>query len=218
MTIEAVFFDLDGTLLDTALDFQTAINNVLEEENRPHLPEGVIREYVTHGSVGILNAVFDIDRDHVEFPRLQESLLGHYKNCMTDKTVLFTGLESSLTLLKQRQIPWGIVTNKPSEYAIPIVETLLPDSTVLVCPDQVSKSKPDPEGLFLASNDISVEPKNCLYVGDHLRDIQAGQAAGMTTVAVGWGYIHQTEEYDRWGAEFVAHKPEELAEILAQSL
>lgn len=218
MTIEAVFFDLDGTLLDTALDFQTAVNSVLEEENRTLLPEGAIREYVTHGSVGIINAVFDVDRDHADFPRLQQSLLSHYKHCMTDQTTLFQGLESSLALLKENGVPWGIVTNKPSEYAIPIVDALLPESVVLICPDHVANSKPDPEGLFMACKNVAVNPKNCLYVGDHLRDIQAGQAAGMTTVAVGWGYIHQTEQYDRWGAEFIAHKPEELAAILEQSL
>lgn len=217
--ISAVLFDLDGTLLDTALDFQTATNQLLTTEGMAPLGQGGIRPHVTNGSVGIIRSVFGIETSNPDFSRLQEQLLTNYRACLIDKTSLFPGLKSSLELLKEKSIPWGVVTNKPFLYAEPIVKTLLPDCAVLVCPDHVKGSKPDPEGLFLATSELGVEAKNCLYIGDHKRDIDAGRAAGMETIAVGWGYIdHDEENPDSWNATHVISEPADLAPVLTNYL
>jgi len=141
--ISAVLFDLDGTLLDTAQDFQTATNQLLMAEGLEPLPEGLISTYVTNGSAGIIHSIFEIETSNPDFKRLQGQLLDNYRACLIEKTCLFPGLESSLEILQQKQIPWGIVTNKPSLYAEPIVEAILPQCAVLVCPDHVKLAKPD---------------------------------------------------------------------------
>ena len=218
MSIQAVLFDLDGTLLDTALDFETAINLVLAEEGKPPLPANGIRAYVTNGSVGVVTAAFGITQTDSQFPRLQSQLLAHYRQNLTGRTCLFPGLESTLSLLTEKQIPWGIVTNKPREYAVPVVSALLPESAVLVCPDDVSTPKPDPAGLLLACEHLGVAPTQCIYVGDHHRDIEAGTAAQMNTVSVGWGYVRDKKEHHDWGADGAADTPADLASILAAYL
>ena len=217
--IAAVLFDLDGTLLDTALDFETATNQLLVSEGRRPLAPGGIRTFVGNGSVGIIQAIFNIEPDiGSEFSRLQQQLLANYRNCLTEKTCLFRGIESSLNLLRKNQIPWGIVTNKPSEYAEPIVQALIPDCAVLICPDHVKTGKPDPEGLLLAAKNLEVTPEACLYVGDHRRDIDAGSAAGMDTIAIGWGYIdHDNENLDDWGASHVICQAEDLESLLTHN-
>lgn len=214
MTIEAVLFDLDGTLLDTALDFETAINQVLSEEGEPALGREEIRQHVGNGSAGIIENVFNIPRDHADFPRLQASLLAQYKIYLTDRTQIFPGLEASLELLEHTTTPWGVVTNKPSEYAVPIMDKILPSSQVLICPDHVSQPKPDPEGILLACEQLKVAPECCLYVGDHLRDIQAAKAANTPSVAVGWGYIGDEETHTQWHANWVVDNPEDMAPLL----
>lgn len=214
MNVEAVLFDLDGTLLDTAPDFELAINLVLSEEGMPPLNQDTIRMHVGNGSAGIICNVFNILRDDPAFLRLQQSLLAHYKANLTNRTHMFPGLETSMNLLETRNIAWGVVTNKPSEYAAPIMQSLLPDSQVLVCPDHVEKPKPDPEGILLACREINAAAERCLYIGDHLRDIQAGQAAGTPTIAVGWGYIGSEESHTEWSADWTADNPADLAPLL----
>lgn len=214
--ISAVLFDLDGTLLDTALDFETATNQLLVSEGLNPLSRGEISLHVTNGSIGIIKSLFNITvTDSPEFLRLQNQLLANYRLCMTEKTRLFPGLKSSLELVRQKQIPWGIVTNKPSEYAEPIVAAKTPDCAVLICPDHVKVAKPDPEGMFLATEKLGVKSENCIYVGDHRRDIDAGKAAGMDTVAVGWGYInHDEEDLNDWGATHIICEPADLLPVL----
>lgn len=216
MTTTAVLFDLDGTLLDTAPDFETATNRLLAENNKPALLPGSIRHLVGNGSAQIVTQAFGVERDKPEFKALQLGFLEHYRNCLVDKTRLFTGLETSLEYLDKSQIPWGIVTNKPLEYAKPIVKALLPSSQVLVCPDHVEIAKPDPDGILLACSTIDQDPESCLYVGDHLRDIQAAKAAGSKSVAVGWGYIGDEEEHTEWGADWCVAKSENLTQLLQE--
>lgn len=218
MSIQGVLFDLDGTLLDTAPDFETAVNRLLSEENMPALKPDAIRTHVGNGSAKIVANVFDIETHAPEFPGLKQRLLEHYKTYLTDRTQMFPGLESSINLLERAGLLWGVVTNKPSEYANPIVESLLANSAVLVCPDHVSQPKPHPEGILLACKKTGIQPADCIYVGDHLRDIQAGQTAGTMTIAVGWGYIGDEEHHNQWGADWVADNPEDLAPLLKSIL
>jgi len=198
MTSPAVLFDLDGTLLDTALDFQTAINRLLKEEGKAALPIERIRACVTHGSLGLVTSVFGIHKEHTDFPRLQKGLLAHYKNCLTDRTALFSGLQSGMKLLSEHDIPWGIVTNKPSEYAVPIVKKLLSNTQVLICPDHVKQAKPDPEGMLLACEKMGVDPKSTYYLGDHQRDEQG--------------------EHRTWGADYSIDLPEDMAPLFREIL
>ena len=217
--ISAVLFDMDGTLLDTALDFETAINQLLISEGCEPLTNNSVHSYVTDGSVGIIRAIFNKEPSDPDFSRLQQQLLTNYSLCLAQKTRLFSGLKDSLDLLDRRQIPWGIVTNKPAKYAEPIVAAKTPNCAVLICPDHVEAAKPNPEGLFLAASKLNVEPENCLYIGDHQRDIEAGQAAGMDTVAVGWGYIdHRVEDINEWNATYVIHETSELIPVLTNYL
>lgn len=214
MTISAVLFDLDGTLLDTALDFETAINGVLTDNNQPCLQAETIREHIGDGSAGIIKSVFGISRDDPEFASLQQKLLQNYRECLTDKTRFFPGLELALQWLDDQGLPWGIVTNKPSEYADPIVQLLMPSCPVMICPDHVSHPKPNPEGITLACEKLNVSPSECLYVGDHLRDIQAGQAATAKTLSVGWGYIGKDDQPSTWSADWHIDKSSEILPLL----
>ena len=216
MTFDAVLFDLDGTLLDTAPDFETATNKLLKENDKPLLLPGAIRHLVGNGSAQIVTQAFGIERDSPEFKPLQLGFLEHYKNCLVDRTCIFDGLETSLTYLDENEIPWGIVTNKPLEYAKPIVKALLPSSQVLVCPDHVEVAKPNPDGILLACETIEQDSSACLYVGDHLRDIQAAKAAGSKSIAVGWGYIGDEEEHTEWDADWNVEHPADLLPLLQQ--
>ena len=211
---QAVFFDLDGTLLDTALDFHTATNLVLEAESRQPLDIAILRTWVTNGSVGIIESAFDIGQDHPEFNRLRETLLNYYADCLTDKTRLFHGLDKTIELLEENGIPWGVVTNKPVRFSKPIIDFLTPGCATLVCPDHVVQTKPDPEGLFIAAKEVNANPKSCLYVGDHERDIQAGKRAGMKTVAVEWGYIDSQIDPSDWQADYCIQTPDQLPDIV----
>lgn len=211
---QAVFFDLDGTLLDTAPDFHTATNLVLEAELRQPLDIATLRSWVTNGSVGIIQSAFGIEQEHPEFNRLRETLLNHYVDCLTDKTRLFDGLDKTIELLEQNGIPWGVVTNKPVRFAKPIIDFLTPGCATLICPDHVVQTKPDPEGLLIAAKEVSANPQSCLYVGDHERDILAGKRAGMKTVAAEWGYIDSMTDPSAWEADYSIQTPEQLPDIV----
>jgi len=214
MNISAVLFDLDGTLLDTAPDFETAVNGVLDDKKLAPLQVDAIREHIGDGSAGIIASVFGLSKEDSGFSLLQQQLLQNYRACLTDKTQIFPCLDSSIEWLDKHEIPWGIVTNKPSEYADPVVQLLLPSSQVLICPDHVKRPKPDPEGILQACKKLDVNPSECLYVGDHLRDIKAGQAANTKTLAVGWGYIGPDDQANAWGADWCINTTSEMLPLL----
>ena len=214
MSVSAVLFDLDGTLLDTAPDFETAVNGVLEDKKLAPLHVDAIREHIGDGSAGIIASVFGLGKDHPNFPALQQQLLQNYRACSTEKTQIFPNLDTSIEWLDKHEIPWGIVTNKPSEYADPVVQLLLPSCQVLVCPDHVTRPKPDPEGIVQACKKLDIAPAECLYVGDHIRDIKAGQAAHTKTLAVGWGYIGADDKPDTWDADWCINTTPEMLPLL----
>ncbi|MDX2465635.1 MAG: HAD-IA family hydrolase [Porticoccus sp.] len=213
---QAVLFDLDGTLLDTAPDFLTATNQLLAKRALPLLAEDSIRQLVSHGSAGIIRNVFDISETHQDFESTRQELLSFYRDCLADKTHPFLGISELLLTLKRHDIPWGIVTNKPELYTLAILDQL-PFSTTpktIICPDHVSKTKPDPESIILACNQLGVEPKNTVYIGDHLRDIEAGLSAGTTTIAAGYGYIGKDEDPLTWGAHHIVNCATELQNLI----
>ena len=216
LNFKALLLDLDGTLLDTAPDFITALNRQLEIHGREPVPDNAVRTSVTDGSVGLIKAGFGIDPSDQQFEPLREEFLELYFANLADKTALFTGLQQVLDTCSQRRIPWGIVTNKPWRYTQAVLSQLqlIDQSATVICPDHVNQPKPDPEGMYQACTEIQIAPSDCLYIGDHVRDIEAGQAAGMVTIAAGWGYIATDENIDEWGADYVLTQSQQLHSLL----
>ncbi len=213
---QAVLFDLDGTLLDTAPDFLTATNLLLAKKGLPLLPAESIRQLVTHGSVGIVKKVFELDEQHPEFEPIRQELLSLYMDNLADQTHPFTGITELLYTLGENQIPWGIVTNKPESYTLAILEQLplSPPPATIICPDHVSKTKPDPESVVLACKQVGISPSDTVYIGDHQRDIEAGRRAGTTTIAATYGYIDQNEDPTLWGADHTVSCATQLLELI----
>ena len=216
LDFKGLLFDLDGTLLDTAPDFISALNIQLARHNCDPLPDSAIRTSVTNGSVGLIQAAFGIDPDHSRFKPLREEFLELYFANLADKTALFSGLQLVLDECRLREIPWGVVTNKPWRYteSAMVQLGLMESAATVICPDHVQQTKPHPEPILLACSEISMDPAECLYVGDHLRDIEAGRAAGTRNIAAGWGYIEQGVDIADWQADWIVERSEQLHSLL----
>lgn len=211
-TIAAVLFDLDGTLIDTAPDFVRVLNQVRAFDNLPPLPHDVIRSQVSNGARALVKLGFDLTEGSPEFDERLHKLLDHYETGLAVESHLFPGLENCLKWLEQRDIPWGVVTNKPSRYTVPLLRGLKLQQrcAVTVCPDHVTHKKPHPEPLLTACEWLSVDPAQTVYVGDHVRDIEAGKAAGNITLAAAWGYLEQDIDIQQWLADDVVQTPAHL--------
>lgn len=213
--LHAVLFDLDGTLVDSAPDLGGAGNDLRERRGLPALPLTDFRPMTGAGARGMLGVALQITPEHPEFEALKHEYLAIYEARMTRLTRVFEDMAPVLDALDAAGLPWGIVTNKHSRFAVPVVEAagLAQRSRVLVCGDTTPHAKPHPEPLLEAARRMGVDPARCLYVGDDLRDIQAGQAAGMETVAVVWGYLGQGEPIEAWGADHLINLPGELLKL-----
>lgn len=211
---DAVLFDLDGTLIDTAPDFISTLNKLLKEEQRPPLDSDSIRKTVSHGARALITLAFGLQQGDDGFEPLRDRLLNLYAENLSVESCLFSGADRLLAVLEKKQIPWGIVTNKPSLYAIPLVRDLNLNCSSLVCPDQVTHTKPHPEPLLKAAAELKVSCDRCLYVGDHRRDIEAGQGAGMKTVAALYGYIEDHDAPSSWQADYHIDSIDEILAIL----
>ena len=216
INFKALLFDLDGTLLDTAPDFITALNRQLALHDLSSLPDEAIRLSVTNGSVGLIEAGFGMPQDDPRFEPLRAEFLELYFANLADRTALFEGLQLVLDKCVSSDIPWGIVTNKPWRYteSTLLQLDLMAGAATVICPDHVTHPKPDPEALFLACAEIATAPSDCLYVGDHVRDIVAGRDAGMRTIAAGWGYIDEDEDILSWQADWVVDQSQQLYSLL----
>ena len=216
LDFKGLLFDLDGTLLDTAPDFISALNIQLARHNRKPLPDSAIRTSVTNGSVGLIQDAFKIGPDHRQFETLREEFLELYFSNLADKTALFEGLQEVLDECKSRSIPWGVVTNKPWRYTEPAMVQLglMNAAATVICPDHVVQPKPHPDAILLACSEISLAPSDCLYVGDHLRDIEAGRAAGTRNIAAAWGYIERDENIADWQADWIVDDSQQLHSLL----
>ena len=212
--IEAVLFDLDGTLIDTAPDFVTVVNTLREEQNKPALTEQAVRAQTSNGGRAMTTLATDVGADEDGFADHLKRFLTLYEQNLAVETQLFDGMATVLERIEAEQIPWGIVTNKHSRYTVPILKALqlFERSASNVCPDQVTRTKPDPEPLLLACQQMGVDPKKTVYVGDHERDIIAGRAAGMITVAALYGYIN--DDPAQWQANYTIEHPAELNNLL----
>ena len=213
---QAVFFDLDGTLVDTAPDFHTVLNAMLAEAGRPPLPYATVRAQVSNGARAVVRCGFGGEPGEADFDARLEQFLDRYVQHLTVGSTLFDGMEAVLAALEARSVPWGIVTNKPARFTEPLLAGLGLSTRVgpVICPDHVRERKPHPEGLLKAADMLGVAPAACIYVGDHDRDIAAGRRAGMRTIGVLFGYIEEGDDPRRWGADHYAETPAALLPLL----
>ena len=210
--IDAVLFDLDGTLVDTAPDMGAALNNLLLEENLEPLPLATIRPLVSQGGLVLTRLGFADQVPEAEIEPLRLRYLQHYHAIVADESRLFDGYPEILDELEARSIPWGIVTNKPEWLTHPLLEQLgLASRTgVVIGGDTLEQRKPHPLPLQIAAERLGVSCNNCIYVGDDERDIVAGKAAEMKTLVAAYGYIEDTASIGAWQADGVIDHPREL--------
>ncbi|MCP5145411.1 MAG: HAD-IA family hydrolase [Gammaproteobacteria bacterium] len=208
----AVFFDLDGTLLDTAPDLARALNTVRIADGLPAMPLARVRGFVSHGVPGLLRIGYDIGPDDARFASLRLRVLEAYEQGLCVDTQVFDGMEQVLDALDRHRIPWGIVTNKASRFTGPIVAALGLDrrASCVISGDSAARSKPFPDPLHMAADQTRVAAHQCVYVGDAERDIQAGRAAGMATVAALFGYLKPDDDPHAWQADVTIDRPQDL--------
>lgn len=200
-----VLFDFDGTLADTAPDLAAAANQQRLRRGLPALPYEQLRPMASHGARGLLGVALGLTPDSPEYEACKQQFLDDYAANIAVHTVLFPGVEDLLADLVQEGWTWGIVTNKVTRFTTPLVRHLALEqhSAVVVCGDTTAHSKPHPEPLLHAAREVGIAPQHCLYVGDDQRDIIAGQAAGMKTIATAYGYCGNGVPVETWGADTV---------------
>ncbi|MBD8706939.1 N-acetylmuramic acid 6-phosphate phosphatase MupP [Pseudomonas sp. CFBP 13711] len=220
MRLRAVLFDMDGTLLDTAPDFIAICQAMLAERGFPRVDDKLIRDEISGGARAMVSAAFAMSPEAPEFEALRLEFLARYQTDCAVHSKLFDGMTELLADIEKAKLIWGVVTNKPVRFAQPIMEQLglSERSAVLICPDHVTRSKPDPEPLLLACKILDLDPASVLFVGDDLRDIESGRDAGTKTAAVRYGYIHPNDNPDHWGADVVVNHPLELRRVLDDAL
>ncbi|MCQ4277174.1 N-acetylmuramic acid 6-phosphate phosphatase MupP [Stutzerimonas degradans] len=220
MRLRAVLFDMDGTLLDTAPDFIAVAQAMRLARGLTPVANQQIRDVVSGGARAMVLSAFDVDPMSDEFETLRLEFLERYQSHCAVYSRLYDGMEQLLKDIEQAKLIWGVVTNKPLRFAEPIMQQLglASRSSVLVCPDHVSRSKPDPEPMLLACRKLQLDPSTVLFVGDDLRDIESGRAAGSKTAAVRYGYIHPDDNPGLWGADVVVDNPLELRSVLDRAL
>ena len=215
-SIRCVLVDLDGTLADTAPDMAGAVNRLLIEHNRPPLHFDELRPLVSYGAVRLVRRGFGDVEDDEAFERLRLRFLELYAANLCEGTRLFPDFEAVLARLEDQGVPWGVVTNKPGWLTDPLLEALQLHTRVgsVVSGDTLPERKPHPAPLLRAAGEIGVAASDCVYVGDAERDIAAGRAAGMATIAAAWGYIPDDENVHDWQADRVAATPLDIVECL----
>lgn len=207
-----VLFDLDGTLVDSAPDLCASLNRIRRSENLAPLPYNVLREYAGSGARGLLKIGFDITDQDPRFPELKERFLSDYQNHCAEKVCCFDGIEQTLEEIEQAGWQWGVVTNKFSNFTVPIMKKLgLYDrACVIISGDETGKLKPHPDNMLVALNKMRALPQETPYVGDDIRDSKVAQTLGMPFAAAAWGYLRQEFPIDEWHTHLVAHHPQEL--------
>jgi 2-phosphoglycolate phosphatase len=211
---KAILFDFDGTLADTAADLSRALNHLRVARGLPELPLEKLRPHASSGARGLLEAGLGILPEHPEYHALRESFLRHYAAEICVDTKLFPGMDVLLEAIEKRGLRWGIVTNKSTLLTGKVVAALGLErrAACIVCGDTTPHLKPHPASLLHAANELALQPADCIYLGDDLRDIQAARSAGMRSVAVEWGYGANLAS---WQADMVIGKPPDLLAYLA---
>ncbi len=224
-TPKAVLFDLDGTLIDTAPDFIRIIRQMCHKYERTTPSDAQIREQVSAGARAMVRLVLgeQLGDDDPTLLHYRQEFLDLYEADICVDSQLFAGLDELLQALEARHVPWGIVTNKPRYLAEALLHKLKLSErcAVLVCPEDVTHTKPDPEPMFLALDRLNIlqntplTPQDCVYVGDHIRDIEAGRRAGMVSVVAAYGYIPpEDKDLSAWGADAIVQDVAALRSFL----
>ncbi len=213
---KAVLFDLDGTLIDSAPDLAGACNEMRVERGLVPLPYEQLRAMVGSGARGMVGKSFGLVPGDDGYLALRDEFLDRYEARMTRETRVFADVAPVLAWLGARALPWGIVTNKATRFAAPLVEALglAAKAAVLICGDTAAHAKPHPAPLLEAARRLNLAPSDCVYVGDDLRDVQAGRAAAMATVAAAWGYLGDGDAPAAWGADHLIERPGELIGLI----
>lgn len=214
--VDAVLFDLDGTLVDTAPDLAHALNQQRQMHGLPEMPLELVRPYASHGTVGLLQIGFAISPDHPAFADLRAEYLALYEQNFTQFSTLFPGMMELLDELEMRGLPWGIVTNKPARFTGPLLEQMGLDerAATVISGDTCVHPKPHPEPLLAACREIGIAPTRCVYIGDAERDIEAAHACGMPALIAEYGYLGPQDNPLAWGADGFIQSPTALLDYL----
>ncbi len=217
--VRAVLFDLDGTLIDSAPDLGAAVDKMRLDRGLPSLPPERYRPVAGSGARGLIKVAFDMTPEDAEFALMREEFCINYECCMTQSTFAFAGVPKLIADLEALDLPWGVVTNKAARFADPLTRTmpLFASARTVICGDTTHFAKPHPEPLLEAARRLGIEPAHCLYVGDDERDIVAGLAAGMATVAATYGYLGHEADPMCWGAHAVINSPGALLQLLMRA-
>ncbi|MFY9184634.1 HAD-IA family hydrolase [Limnohabitans sp.] len=214
--VQAVLFDLDGTLIDSAPDLGAAADKMRTDRGLPSFPLDHYRPMAGAGARGMLGIAFGMTPEHPDFEAMKEEFFVNYESCMTERTRIFEGVADMVARLVAQGLPWGVVTNKSSRFTDPLTQAmdLFATAGAIVSGNTTPHAKPHPEPLFEAARRLSVDPSRCVYVGDDERDIVAGLAAGMGTVAATYGYLGQQADISRWNAHLHIDSPMDLLKFL----
>lgn len=212
----AVLFDLDGTLIDSAPDLGAAADKMRLDRGLPSLPFDRYRPMAGAGARGMLGEAFGMAPEHPDFPAFREEFFANYEACMTQRTHAFDGIPALVQALCEQGLLWGVVTNKSERFALPLTRAmdLFATAGVVVGGDTTPHAKPHPAPLLEAAWRIGIDPSQCIYVGDDERDIVAGLAAGMGTIAATYGYLGNKTDTASWGAHASINSPLELLQLL----
>jgi phosphoglycolate phosphatase len=213
--IEVVLFDLDGTLVDTAPDLAAAVNRLRRERGLDELPLDALRPFASHGARGMIGRAFGLAPGEPEYEPLRERFLRYYGEALCVRSRLFPGMDETLDALERRGCRWGIVTNKIARFTDPLVAALglAGRAACVVSGDTTGYAKPHPAPLLHALDVCDAQAVRAVYVGDDLRDVQAGRAAGLVTVVAGYGYLADGSDGSSWGGDYVIEQPRGLLEL-----
>jgi N-acetyl-D-muramate 6-phosphate phosphatase len=216
LPVTTVLFDLDGTLADSAGDLALALNRVRADHGLPPVPAATLRGHASSGARGLLYAGMGVTPEHANYAELRDAFLSHYTECLAETTQLFADVDALLTAIEGRGLRWGIVTNKHARFTVPVVAALRLDrrAAVVVSGDTTPHPKPHPAPLLHAAEALRIAPAACVYVGDDLRDVEAGHAAGMATIVASYGYMGTGGDPARWPATGWIAQPLDLLDWL----
>lgn len=217
-TPRAILFDLDGTLADTAPDLAAAMNRLRIERGLPPTPYDLMRPAASAGARGLIGAAFGLHPGDEDYEELRVGFLNNYAVALAIESRLFDGIPLLLKSLSEYGLAWGIVTNKAARFTNALVQQIgLQDAACIISGDTTPHSKPHPEPLLEAARRLSLAPQYCWYVGDDLRDIESGRAAGMSTIAAAWGYCGHVDP-TTWNADMLIDSPLSMLKLIQQKL